>query len=274
MKRHLVLAAAVAVSVLGVLSQSPIAQDPTYHLLADRRSLFGIPNGLNVLSNLPFVFVGAAGLAAVFSREAGATAFQGRWLRWPYAAVFAGAVLTAWGSAYYHLAPDNARLAWDRLPMTVGFVGLLTAVLAERVSVRLARIAFLPLMTIGAGSVGYWYLTEARGAGDLRLYALVALDMVLIVVLLVLLYPAREPGTKYLVAGLAAYAAAKCFEMADAQILALGQIVSGHTLKHLLAAGGVGCIVRMIRVRRDRGRNFQPSGDGCDVCNDFPLVLQ
>ena len=136
MKRHLILAVAVAVSVLGVLSQSRIVQDPAYHLMADRRSLFGIPNGLNVFSNLPFTIVGAMGLAAVFSRETGGTAFRDRWLRWPYAAVFAGAVLTALGSAYCHLAPDNARLAWDRLPMTAGFIGLLTAVLAERVAVR------------------------------------------------------------------------------------------------------------------------------------------
>jgi len=252
MTRYVVLAIVVAVSVMGVLSQSPIAQDPTYHLMADRRSLFGIPNALNVLSNLPFMIVGAMGLAAVFSRKTGDTAFRDRWLRWPYAAVFVGVALTAFGSAYYHLIPDNARLVWDRLPVTVGFMGLLTAVLAERVGVRLGRILFVQLLVIGAGSVGYWHLTEAGGAGDLRLYALVQFGTLLIVALLLLLYPAREPGTKYLVTGLAAYAAAKGFEMADGQILAIGQILSGHTLKHILAAGGVACIVRMIRVRAAR----------------------
>ena len=338
MKRHVVLVSAVAISVVGVLSQSPIAQDPTYHLMADRRSLFGVPNGWNVLSNMPFAIVGALGLSIVFSAgfetssdgnacrkfsgegrfgpsapntrsagrknvtpaaghsrrgaprhptpdsapasrfsrgrstacserflrgrsespwasefptgiTSGGTVFRDRWLIWPYAAVFAGALLAAFGSAYYHLAPDNARLVWDRLPMTVGFMGLLTAILAERVSVRVARLVFIPLLAIGAGSVGYWYLTEVGGAGDLRLYVLVEFGALLIVVLLLLLYPAREPGTGYLVTGLVAYAAAKCFELEDAQVLALGQIVSGHTLKHLLAAGGVGCIVAMIRAR-------------------------
>jgi hypothetical protein len=248
-KRHAVLAIAVAISVLGVLSQSPIAQDPAYHLMADRRSLLGIPNALNVLSSAAFAIVGATGLSAVFSREARGTVFPDRWLRWPYGAVFAGALLTAFGSAYYHLAPDNARLVWDRLPMTVGFMGLLTTVLADRVSVRLARILFIPLLAVGAGSVGYWYLTEVRGVGDLRVYALVEFGALLLVVLLLLLYPARERGTGYLVIGLVAYAAAKCFELSDGQILALGQIVSGHTLKHLAAAGGVGCIVAMVRAR-------------------------
>lgn len=200
MKRHAVLVVAVLASLVGVLSESPIPQDATYHLMADRRSLFGIPNGLNVLSNLPFAIVGGVGLAATFSRNAGAIAFRDRWLRWPYAAVFAGAALTAFGSAYYHLAPDNAR----------------------------------PL---------------------------------LIIVLVLLLYPARERGTRHLVAGLVAYAVAKGFEMADAQVLALGQIVSGHTLKHLAAAAGVGCLVAMIRARARSASeiNPEPIGGYCQV---------
>ena len=261
-KRHAVLAIAVAISVLGVLSQSPIAQDPTYHLMADRRSLFGIPNGLNVLSSLAFAIVGATGLSAVFSREAGGTAFPDRWLRWPYAAVFAGALLTAFGSAYYHLAPDNARLVWDRLPMTVGFMGLLTAVLADRVSVRLARILFIPVFAIGAGSVGYWYLTEVRGVGDLRMYALVEFGALLIVVLLLLLYPARERGTGYLVTGLATYAAAKCFEMTDAPVLA--PLTSKPRAKSCCQTGGrEGCdrrgedVHRVVRAEDEHGRAFE-----------------
>ena len=40
----------------------PIAQDPTYHQFADQRTLLGIPNFWNVVSNLPFVLVGAMGL--------------------------------------------------------------------------------------------------------------------------------------------------------------------------------------------------------------------
>jgi hypothetical protein len=93
------------------------------------------------------------------------------WERWPYAALFAGTALTAIGSAYYHLAPGNWPLVWDRLPMTVGFMGLLTAVLAERVGHRIARRLFVPLVVFGAASVAYWYRSEGRGAGDLRPYA-------------------------------------------------------------------------------------------------------
>ena len=150
-----------AASVIAVLSQPAIAQDPAYHVMADRRPLLGIPNALNVLSNIPFAVAGVLGLLAVFSPRPGARPFSDPWERWPYAALFAGTALTTAGSAYYHLAPDNARLVWDRLPMTVGFMGLLTAVVAERASLTLGRRLFVPLLVFGAGSVAYWYLDRA-----------------------------------------------------------------------------------------------------------------
>src|SRR5687768_1410130 len=216
--------------------------------MADQRTLAGIPHALNVLSNVPFAIVGAMGLAATFGRCAGGRGlFRDPWERWPYAALFAGVVLTTVGSSYYHLAPDNARLVWDRLPMTVGFMGLLTAVLAERVSLPVGRRLFAPLLAAGAASVGYWYWSEVQGAGDLRLYVLVQFGSLLVVVLLLVFYPARYAGGGYLAAGLAAYAAAKGLELADERIFALGGIISGHTLKHLVAAGAVACLVSMLR---------------------------
>ena len=68
-------------------------------------------------------------------------------------ALFVGVGLTTLGSSYYHLAPDNARLVWDRLPMSVGFMGLLTALLAERISLPVSRWLFGPLLVVGAASV-------------------------------------------------------------------------------------------------------------------------
>lgn len=226
-----------------------LPQDPAYHLFADRRPWLGIPNGLNVLSSLAFAVVGLLGLAVTFARKPGARPFSDSWQRWPYAAFFAGTALTAAGSAYYHLDPDNARLAWDRLPMTLGFMGLLTAVLAERAGVSIARRLFVPLLALGAGSILYWYWSELQGSGDLRFYGLVQFGSLLVILLLISLYPARYSGTGYLIAALAVYAAAKGFELADQRVFALGEVVSGHTLKHLVAAGAVACIAAMIRVR-------------------------
>jgi len=225
----------------------PIPQDPAYHAFADRRSWLGIPNALDVLSNVPFAIVGLLGLAATFSRRVGT--FVDPWERWPYAVLFAGVALTSLGSGYYHLAPDNARLVWDRLPIAVGFMGLLAAVAAERVSVSLGRWLFVPLLLAGAAGVFYWYWGEVRNAGDLRLYVVVQFGSLLWIVLLLLLYPARYSGTAYLVTGLAAYGVSKAFELADRQIFDVARIVSGHTLKHLVAAAGVACVVMMQRER-------------------------
>jgi hypothetical protein len=247
--RHAILAAVVAACAIALLSRAPIAQDPAYHLMADRRTLLGIPNALNVLSNIPFAVAGVLGLLAVFSLRSGARPFSDPWERWPYAALFAGTALTTAGSAYYHLAPDNARLVWDRLPMTIGFMGLLTAVLAERSGLTLGRRVFVPLLAFGAGSVAYWYWSELRGAGDLRPYALAQFGSLAVVLVLLLLYDARYSGSRYLFAGVGAYAAAKLFEIADQEIFSFGHLVSGHTLKHLAAAAGVGCVAAMLRTR-------------------------
>jgi hypothetical protein len=251
--RHAILAAVAAASVIALFSRPPIPQDPAYHVMADRRPLLGIPNSLNVLSNIPFAVAGLLGLLAVFSPHPGARPFSDPWERWPYAALFAGTALTTAGSAYYHLAPDNARLVWDRLPMTVGFMGLLTAVVAERTSLTLARRLFVPLLAFGAGSVAYWYWSELRGAGDLRPYALAQFGSLAVVLVLLVLYDARYSGSRFLFAGVAAYGAAKVFELADQTIFSFGHLVSGHTLKHLAAAVGVGSVAAMLRTRAQPG---------------------
>ncbi len=239
--RHAVLAVAVLAAMIAVFARPPIPQDPAYHLFADQRAWLGIPNFLDVLSNLPFAVVGLVGVVVTWRRKP--------LEKWPYATLFAGAALTAFGSAYYHWAPDNARLVWDRLPMTLGFMGLLCAVVSERVSLALSRWLLVPLMAIGGASVAYWHWSELQGTGDLRPYALVQFGSLLVVVLLLVLYHARYTGSAYFFAGIGAYLAAKGFEAADQQIFALGQVVSGHSLKHVAAAAGIACIVVMLRKR-------------------------
>lgn len=248
--RHTILVFVIVLIAFVCLTRPPLAQDPAYHLMADQRTLLSIPNFFNVLSNLPFLFVGLLGLAAVFHRgDEGATLFRDRWERWPYVVLFTGITVTAFGSAYYHLQTNNARLVWDRLPMTLGFMGLLAALLAERVSLRVGRLLLGPLLLFGIGSVVYWHWSELGGVGDLRPYILVQFGSLVVVLLLLILYPARYRGAGYLWAGLGLYAGAKLLEVADARIFALGQIVSGHTLKHLAAAAGAACLVAMLRTR-------------------------
>jgi hypothetical protein len=238
-------------AALAGLLIAPIPQDPAYHRLADGRGWLGIPNALNVLSNAAFVLVGALGMRALLAAGTrSAAVFVERGERWPYLVFFAGLFLTGFGSAYYHWAPGNERLAWDRLPLAITIVGLLDATIAERIGVRPALRLLGPLGALAAASVGYWHLTETRGAGDLRLYALVQFYPIVAVPLLLWWRPARYTRGGDLLAAAATYAVAKVPELADAWIFSAVHVVSGHTLKHLLAALAGYWVVHMLRHRR------------------------
>ncbi len=245
--RGALLLAVPLVAAAVLLVHGPIPQDPGYHRFADTRGLPGVPNTLNVLSNAPFALVGALGLASVLRGRG--TGFADPRERWAYAAFFLGVAATGAGSAWYHLAPDNARLVWDRLPMTLAFVSLLAAAVAERVDVPLGRRLLGPLLVLGLASVLHWHLTEQRGAGDLRLYALVQFVPLLVVPLLMALYEARYTRGGDMVVVVALYGAAKLFEAQDAAVFRLGHILSGHSLKHLAAAAATYWVLRMLRRR-------------------------
>lgn len=228
----------------------PISQDPAYHRLADARAWLGLPNALNVLSNAGFVLVGALGLRFVLAAGAApGPTFQEPRERWPYVVFFGGLLLTGFGSAYYHWAPGNERLAWDRLPLAITVMGLLDATIAERIGVRPALRLLIPLVALAVISVGYWHLTEQRGAGDLRLYALVQFSPLLAIPLMLWWWPARYTRGGDLLAAAATYALAKLPELADAGIFSVTRGVSGHTLKHLIAALAGYWVLRMLQYR-------------------------
>jgi hypothetical protein len=241
----LALAAAVGIAALFV-PRTP--QPLSYHHFADRRSWLGVPNFGDVASNILFLVAGFWGLAFL-SRKSSQERFIDARERWPYVFIFLGLLLTACGSAYYHLAPDNARLVWDRLPMTIVFMPLVVAMIAERVNVKLGLWLLPVLIAVGIGSVLQWHLSEQQGAGDLRFYAAVQLYALLALLAALLLPPRYTRGSDLLVvAGL--YALAKILETADRQIFLLGHIVSGHTLKHLAAGAAGYWILRMLQTRQ------------------------
>src|SRR5262245_16221895 len=196
-------AAAAAVALVAVLAP-PYAQPEDYHRFADQRTLLGVPNFMNVASNLAFVAVGLLGLGFVGRgrRADGGPAFGSPVERWSWAVVFVGTATTCLGSGYYHLAPDSPRLAWDRLPMAIGVMGMLAATLSERVSVRAGRRLLVPLVLLGAASVGYWRWSAARGAEDLNPYGAVQFGSLLLLLLLVLLFPSRYTRGRDLLGGL------------------------------------------------------------------------
>jgi hypothetical protein len=253
MTRSLALAFGIlAAGMAGFLLVWPAFPQPlAYHNFADQRPLLGVPHLLNVASNLPFLVVGGAGLVFMASRAARRPgAFVHSVERGPYWLFFIGLALTAFGSAYYHADPNNARLTWDRLPLTVTFMALFTAVLAERVSWRLAGWLLGPLVALGMASVVYWHWTESLGAGDLRYYLIVQFLPLVALPLLFLLFRPRYTGTGDLVAALGCYVLAKLLEALDGQVYAQGGLVSGHTLKHLVAGLGSYFVLLMLQRRR------------------------
>lgn len=233
-----VLVLVLLVLLAAILAFVPAAQDPGYHHFADQRRLLGVPNLLDVASNLAFLIVGACGIALCLG-ERRPRAFAS------WATLFTGVALVSLGSAYYHWAPSDATLVWDRLPMTLGFMALFVALLAEHVGERRERMLLAPALIAGVASVVWW-----RWAGDLRFYLWVQAAPLLCIPLVLLLFPARYTHRRFLAYALVLYMVAKVAEHADRDIFELTRhVVSGHTLKHLLAAGAIVCVLQMLRRR-------------------------
>jgi len=242
----ILIAPALVIAIIAFLLH-PIPQPRSYHNFADHRAWLGIPNFGDVISNIPFAVVGIWGLLALFVTDA--IRFADARERWLYATMFASLILTAFGSAYYHRAPDNARLVWDRIPIMMVFMALLSSVVAERVGVA-TGLALFPLLEIaGVLSVLLWRASEVQGHGDLRFYAAVQVYSILILLLALLLPPKYTRGSDFaIVVGF--YVLAKLLEETDKQVFALGHFVSGHTLKHLAAAAAGYWILCMLLKRR------------------------
>jgi hypothetical protein len=157
------------VSVALMFFVERINQDSAYHLFADSRLISQIPNFLNVVTNLPFVIVGILGIRVSLDANKSAS-FNAPIL--PYLFFFTGVLLTGFGSAYYHLKPNNASLLWDRLPLAVLGMGLFCAVVSDCISAQIGLRLLLPLTALAIASVLYWYYSELQGRGDLRPYVL------------------------------------------------------------------------------------------------------
>lgn len=237
--RHGLLFLIAAASLLILLSLPPIRQDARYHEFADGRSFLGIPNFADVVSNVPFLLVGLAGI--VLGARGRLTGYSICWFTF-----FLGVALVSVGSGYYHWHPNNDTLVWDRLPMTVGFMGVFMAIVSESVQPKLGTILLLPGLILGTGSVVYWHYYD-----DLRFYGWVQFAPLLMLPFLLALFPSQYSHRYMLLITLACYLLAKLFEVSDRQVFAMSHgVVAGHALKHLCAAAGCVCILQMLRKRQ------------------------
>src|SRR5262245_16023510 len=202
-------------NLCGAMFVPPIPQDPAYHRFADTRTIFGIPNFWNVVSNLPILVAGALAVGAALSRS---TKFLEPWVRWPWLVLTGSIFLTGLGSPYYHWDPTDATLFWDRFPMAIGFGAVVAIILIERMDVRLGKALWAPLVLVTAGSLVFWRL-----GGDLRFYGLFQGWAIALVPLMLLLFPARYTGTHHWFLILGLYGIAKVFEVGDAATYRMGE---------------------------------------------------
>ena len=232
------------VAVIILLLLAPIKQDSNYHLFADNRTIAYVANFFNVVSNLPFVIIGYLGIRLIRSTS---LPLMVTGLKSAYWLFFSGVFMTGFGSAYYHLQPDNTTLLWDRLPMTILFMAFFCIVIGECISVVIAKRLLLPLLALGVISVFYWYFTEHQGHGDLRPYILVQFLPVVLIPLILWLYDGNQNGCQYVWAVLGMYVLAKLAESMDSAIYQQLGFISGHSIKHLLAGFGAYWVYARLR---------------------------
>ena len=229
----------VAVAVVATFLIVPsIPQDPAYHRFADAHTLLGIPHFWNVASNAAFVVVGVAGLVLLTrASRRGACPEPAEWL-------FCAAILLVGpGSAWYHLDPTTESLFWDRLPMTVGFMALTSALFGDALGDRWGRGSLWPLVAVGVATVLYWRFTEQAGVGDLRAYGLVQFLPLVLIPVLGAVCRFRKYRFRYLGLALLFYLLAKGMEVGDLSLFEATGWIGGHAVKHLFAALACGVVI-------------------------------
>jgi hypothetical protein len=238
--RYVAFVVLIVGPLLWAMNLDPIAQNTEYHSFADTREFFGIPNFLDVITNLPFLLIGLLGLRFCFRAEVGA-------IRSAWIILFAGVGLVSVGSAYYHWNLNNTSLVWDRLPMTIGFMGLFVALLGEYLGNRIAALLLFPAVALGLATVVYWHFSD-----DLPTLLLGSTCSVAD-------YPRRNGSiSQWLLSSMAVllvalgwYVLAKFTESYDVAIFrGTQELISGHSLKHLLAGAGCYSILLMLRRRK------------------------
>jgi len=219
------------------------------HPFVDARTLWGVPNALDVLSNAPLSLAGVLGLLAVRARALPDA--TGAALR----VFFTGLLLTGLGSAWYHWAPDAAGLVWDRLGMAITFAGALALAVAERVGQLPARATLWATLALAVVSAALPLIQ-----GNVLPWAVVQYGGVALFVWAAGQSPA--PGAIGVRVGvlIAWYALAKALELGDAAVFrATAELLSGHSLKHLAAAFAAWPVLAAVRAQALR-QNAAGSG--------------
>ncbi|MEM5317558.1 hypothetical protein [Paraburkholderia sp. JHI869] len=236
MKISRLLLGSVVLFLLGAAFQLvwPLAQPLSYHHFADERSLGSLPNASDVLSNLSILAAGILNLGWVRRHSRCPPAqFPGMFV----AAL--GLVLTAFGSAWYHAAPSDATLVWDRFPMTIVFAGILAMLWTSATAQRVGWAQMLIMVVVSLGTIGYWLAFNS-----LWPYAILQFGGLAAIVGMTL--GRKVDGVFAWTLVVVFYGIAKIFETLDWQVWELSHhMIAGHALKHV-ASGLAGAALVLV----------------------------
>lgn len=232
------LLTAAALASVALVFAKRLPQPRDYHRFADTRTYLDIPNFFNVASNFGFAVVGAGVLAWIFMRRATLSkTFIERGELWVCVALYASTFLVTFGSAYYHLAPDNERLFWDRLPMALVASAFVGSVFADRFGARAGTWALAALLPVLLGALIYWQSTFAPGPDNVWPYFVTLYGSLGFALIVMALFPSRYTHARAAWVTLAIYAVAMAFDdWLDTPLYLASGALSGHSLKHMLAA--------------------------------------
>ena len=218
--------------LIGAIFGPTITQPAHQHAFADQRMWAGVPFAMDVLSNLSFAAWGVAGLMCLLGLAQRIERAKLNTEHALAAVFFAGLVGTAAASSWYHLQPNDAGLGVDRLGMVIAFAGLMGLAIAGRISHRAGAWAAGAVLLLGPLSVWFWL-----ASGNVLPWLVIQFGGMGLMLWIAAMKPLSGAFAVRWGAVVAIYAVAKLLELADHQIYDLtSHIVSGHSLKHLVAS--------------------------------------
>ncbi|MDP2387851.1 MAG: ceramidase domain-containing protein [Bacteroidota bacterium] len=242
---YFILISLALTAITGICFSPPIQQDEDYHLFSDKDELLGVSNFWNVISNLPFLIIGALGILKLKHLKKSHA---------QYVLFFSSICFVGIGSAYYHLNPTTETLVWDRLPMSLAFMTLFSLIISEFIHEKAGKLLLAPLLLLGILSIAVWLIFN-----DLRFYALVQFYPMLAIPAILIHFKSDNTTGKAYWLLLLAYILAKLMEHFDQEVHTQLKVISGHSLKHFTAAIGVYAITRNI-IKQPEGVIKQVTG--------------
>ena len=191
-----------------------------YHNFADQRSFLGIPNTMDVISNIA-ILIPAIYLLQVRKKKSTISNL-----------LILHLVLLSVASSYYHWNPSDETIFWDILMIAVTIM-LVTIIISD------TEYGII-LYGLGIMSILYW-----RYTGDLRLYILILIGVPLYIVFK---YHKNSELRNYLIVFVIANILLRLTEHNDHLVYQItGNQISGHTLKHVFAGIMMMSVIKILQ---------------------------